>query len=314
MELPKRVAVIGAGLMGHGIAQVMAMGGCSVRLYDTDHAVLQGAMGKIGSNMALFLEAGLTSDDDLKSTLTRISLASSLREAVREADFVTEAVPENLQLKSSIFKEIDDATPDHAILASNTSTLSITEIGRSVRKQHALIITHWFNPPHIVPVVEVVRGQTTSQETLQRTISFLRALGKEPVNVLKEVPGFLVNRIQSAMFREVLSLLAEGVAEPEDLDRAVRGSFGIRLPVIGPLRTADLVGLDLWHKGMKYLYPFLSDAKEPQAVLTEKIAKGHVGQKAGRGFFEYGQGPEGGREERQRDLKLIELLKILYKQ
>jgi 3-hydroxybutyryl-CoA dehydrogenase len=190
--------------------------------------------------------------------------------------------------------------------------LSITEIGKWIKKSDRLIITHWFNPPHLIPVVEVVKGKFTSEETINITVKFLKGMGKEPVHVLKEIPGFLINRIQSAMFREVLSLLESGVASPEDIDKAVKGSFGLRLAINGPLATADFGGLDLWCKGMKYLFPLLDDSKEPQKVLTEQVEKGCLGEKTGKGFFKYQTDMAKGKEEMARDMKLLKLLKILY--
>jgi 3-hydroxybutyryl-CoA dehydrogenase len=308
----KRVAVIGAGLMGHGIAQVCAMHGCEVRLYDVDQKVLESARSRILVNLQLFAEAGLIDASSIDEVCSRVKATLNLEEAVAVAQFVVEAAPENMDLKTEIFKRMGKAAPMEAILASNTSTLSITEMAKYVENKARTIITHWFNPPYLVPVVEVVKGQATSDETVQKTIDFLKAIGKEPVMVLKEVPGFLVNRIQTAMFREVLALLEAGVAEPEEIDRAVRGSFGMRLPIIGPLKTVDLAGLDLMYKGMGYLYPFLDASKELQKVLRDKVDAGHLGKKTGKGFFEYETGPGRGLEEQERDRKMIQLLKMLY--
>jgi 3-hydroxybutyryl-CoA dehydrogenase len=310
--LPERVGVIGAGLMGHGIAQVCAMHGCEVRLHDVDEKVLEHARSLIMKNLQLFAEAGLADQASLAPVLSRITLTLDLREAVRDVELVVEAAPESLDLKTEIFRRIGEAAPPEAILASNTSTLSITDMAKYVEHRDRTIVTHWFNPPYLVPVVEVVRGLATSDKTVQMTVDFLKAMGKDPVLVLKEVPGFLVNRIQSAMFREVLALLEAGVAEPEEIDRAVRGSFGLRLPIIGPLKTADLGGLDLWYKGMRYLYPFLDNATEPQKVLQEKVDGGHFGKKTGEGFFAYETVTDRGLEEQERDLKMIQLLGLLY--
>ncbi len=247
----RNAAVIGAGLMGHGIAQVFALGGCKVVLQDVDQGVLDKAVKKIRSNFRLLCNARWVGRTSAERALARISTTTDLEQAAAQADFVTEAVSEDLELKRRIFERLDAATPEQTILASNTSTLKITAIGGHLRKSDRVVTTHWFNPPYLVPVVEVVRGETTSDETVLRTSRFLKKMGKEPVRILKEVPGFLINRIQTAMFREVLSLLEMGVAEPAEIDRAVMGSFGLRLPVIGPLKTVVLGGLDIWYKGMK---------------------------------------------------------------
>jgi 3-hydroxybutyryl-CoA dehydrogenase len=306
----RRVAVLGAGVMGHSMAQVFAQHNCSVSLYDIGEDILKTALERIHSNLTLYVEMGLENETFVDDALSRIRTSTSLRDALQGAEFVTEAVPEDLNMKMEIFKEVDAVTNDSVILASNTSSLSITEIGRSVRNARRLIITHWFNPPHLVPVVEVVKGEYTSQETFERTVQFLKAMDKEPVHVLKQVPGFLVNRIQTAMFREVIALLEDGVASPEDIDTAVRGSFGLRLAVMGPLTVVDLAGVHLWHKGAQNLYPVLDASKEPRKMWTEMVEKGFLGERTGKGFFEYPTG-RAAAIIRDRDMKLIRLLNIL---
>jgi 3-hydroxyacyl-CoA dehydrogenase len=296
--------------MGHGIAQVLALGGCKVVLQDVDRSILENALEKIRANFQVLGDARWVGRASAEKALARISTTTDLEEAAARADFVTEAVSEDLELKRRIFERLDAATPEHAILASNTSTLKITDIGAHLRKSDRVVTTHWFNPPYLVPVVEIVRGEKTSAETVDLTSEFLKKMGKEPVRVLKEVPGFLINRIQTAMFREVLSLLEMGVAEPAEIDRAVMGSFALRLPINGPLKTVDLGGLDIWYKGMKYLYPFFDNSREPQKVMREKVEAGFLGRKTGKGFYEYA--PGGGDEERERDRKMIKLLSLLY--
>jgi len=308
----RKVAVIGAGLMGHGIAQVFALGGCKVTLHDVDGAILEDALKKIKENFQLLGEARWVRPASAERALARIRTTTDLEEAAADAHFVTEAVSEDLELKRRIFERLDRVTARHAILASNTSTLKITDIGGHIRGSDRVVTTHWFNPPYLVPVVEVVRAETTSPETVSLTVEFLTKMGKEPVRILKEVPGFLINRIQTAMFREVLSLLEMGVAEPAEIDRAVMGSFGLRLPIIGPLKTVDLGGLDIWFKGMKYLYPFFNNSREPQEVMREKVEAGYLGRKTGKGFFEYPPATSTSEEERERDKKMIKLLSLLH--
>jgi 3-hydroxybutyryl-CoA dehydrogenase len=310
-EPGKRVAVVGAGLMGHGIAQVFAENGCSVALYDVADGLLKTAFNRIRSNLRLSVEAGLENEDYIGEVLSRIRTTRDLADAVTDVRFVTEAVPEDWNLKLDVFQHIDVATDDDTVLASNTSTLSLAGIAKSIKKGNNLIITHWFNPPYLIPVVEVVKSELTSEATFQRTFQFLKDIGKDPVHVLKQVPGFLVNRIQTAMFREVVALLEEGVASAEDIDKAVRGSFGLRLAIMGPLSVADFGGVDLWYKGAQNLYPALDASTEPRRLWTEMIEKGLFGAKTGRGFFEYK--PQAMREiVKHRDMKLLKLLKILY--
>ena len=314
MKDVRQIAVVGAGLMGHGIAQTFAQKGYLVSVYDLNKDILDQAFHNIKSNLDTFVEVGLENEAMIGEILSHLTMTTELDHAVGDADFVIEAAPEDLDLKRDLFKDIDKYTPDYTILASNTSMLPISEFGSQAEKKDKLIITHWFNPPHIVPVVEVVLGKETSEETFQITFQVLNKIGKQPVRVLKEIPGFLVNRIQTAMFREVLSLLEQKVASPEDLDKAVRGSFGFRLGVVGVLETMDMAGLALMYKGTKHLYKFIDNSVEPQSVLKEKIDKGELGLKTGKGFFSYGSGPSSEQSDlklKKRDKKLLEILKAL---
>jgi len=314
LEDISQIAVVGAGLMGHGIAQAFAQKGYPVNVYDMSKDILDQARDNIKSNLSTFVEAGFEDEAGIEEILSRLTLTTKLDHAVGGTDFVIEAAPEDLDLKRSLLKNLDKYSPDHAILASNTSMLPISEFGSLAAKKDRLIITHWFNPPHIVPLVEIVLGKDTSEETFQRTYQILEKIGKQPVKLFKEIPGFLVNRIQTAMFREVLSLLEQKIASLEDLDRAVKGSFGFRLGVIGVLETMDMAGLDLMYKGTKYLYKFIDNSVEPQRVLKEKVDKGDLGVKTGKGFFSYESGSSSDKSEsslKKRDKKLLEILKVL---
>ncbi len=306
------IAVVGAGLMGHGIAQAFAQKDYSVALYDLNGTLLERALSQVRSNLETFVEVGLEPSERVEKVLSNIRMSLDLKEAVKGAHFVIEAVSEDLTLKMNLFEELDQYCSEEIILASNTSTLPISEIGRKVKAKERLVITHWFNPPHIIPTVEIVRGKTTSEEVFQTSYQLMKKIGKKPVRVSKEIPGFLINRIQTAMFREVLSLLEQGVAEPEDIDAGVTGSFGLRLAVLGPLATLDMGGLDLLYKGMKYLYPFLDDSKEMHRVLEEKVEHGELGLKTGKGFFKYNlKEALALRYSKERDKNLLYLLKTL---
>lgn len=310
----KNITVVGAGLMGHGIAQAFAQKGLPVTLYDLSEDLLAKALASINENLGTFVEMGLETPEGAAQALERIGTTTSLPLALQEADFVTEAAPEVLDLKQELFAQMDRHAPEHAILASNTSMLSISRFGSEVRDQGRLVITHWFNPPHIVPVVEVVMGQGTSEQTKEAALGLLSRIGKTPVLVNKEIPGFLVNRIQTAMFREVLSLLEMGVASAEDIDRAISGSFGLRLSVQGVLKTMDLAGLDLMLKGCSYLFGHIAGGTEAPEILRQKVARGELGAKTGQGFFSYGEtapraadAPPG----KARDKALLTILKAL---
>ena len=310
----KKVSVVGAGLMGHGIAQAFAQKGYPVSVYDINKDILDQALINIRYNLGAFVEAGLEDESRLPQILSLLSLTTELDNAVGNADIVIEAAPEDLDLKKELFKDIDRYSPDHTILASNTSMLPISEFGSQVAKKEKLIITHWFNPPHIVPVVEIVSGDCTSKDTFDTTFRLLCEIGKQPVRVLKELPGFLVNRIQTAMFREVLSLLEKNVASAEDIDKAVKGSFGFRLGVIGILETMDMAGLDLMYKAAKHLYKFIDNSTKPQSVLKDKVDEGKLGIKTGGGFFLYereGALGQGKVKTKNRDMKLLEFLKVV---
>jgi 3-hydroxybutyryl-CoA dehydrogenase len=312
MEVVERVAVLGAGLMGHGIAQAFAQAGYPVTLYDISEDVLGDALRKITSNLGIFVEMGIEGPGIVEAVTSRIESTTSLEKSVRDAQFITEAAPEDVVLKKDLLKAIERYTGTETVIASNTSTLQLSMLGESMKARHRLIITHWFNPPYLIPVVEVVRGESTTDAVFDVTVELLKKIGKDPVHVQKEVAGFLVNRIQTAMFREVLSLLEAGVASAEDIDRAVKGSFGLRLPILGPLATADLGGLDVWCKGARHLYPSLDCSKTPHKVISEKVENGALGAKTGRGFYDYTADEERAGEIKARDVNLMRLVSILH--
>jgi 3-hydroxybutyryl-CoA dehydrogenase len=311
-ENQQRVAVIGSGLMGHGIAQVFAKAGCLVKMRDVSADVLNQAMARIRFNLNTMAKHGLQEPSEIDGIISRIEPTTSLEEAVANADFVTEAVFEKLDVKVELFGSIEPMVPRHAILASNTSMLRISDIGKEVTHRDRLVTTHWFNPSHLIPVVEVVKGPETSQETVEWTISFLRKAGKEPVRVLKEVPGHLVNRIQFALNREILGLIENGVAAPEEIDKGVSLSFGLRLIASGAVKTMDINGLDLFYYGMRDLYQSLDNSPAPQDILRQKVERGEVGRRSGKGFYEYAVDGPLTSLEMERDNGLMELLKLLY--
>ncbi|MFH1034795.1 MAG: 3-hydroxyacyl-CoA dehydrogenase family protein [Pseudomonadota bacterium] len=312
MKSIRNIAVVGAGLMGHGIAQAFAQRGYPVVLQDLNDDLLARARAGMQANLATLVEMGLEDEATAAQALARVSDTTQLAVAVDGADLVVEAAPEDFELKRALFAQIARHAPFDAILASNTSTLPISGFGEGVPNPGRLVITHWFNPPHIVPVVEVVMGRDTTPQTAQAVCEVLAAIGKRPVRVRQELPGFLVNRIQTAMFREVLSLLAQGVASAEDIDEAVKGSFGIRLSVQGVLQTMDLAGLDLMYKGCGYLFPHLEGATEAPEILREKVARGELGLKTGQGFFRYDPPATGGQSPAsKRDKDLLKVLKAL---
>jgi 3-hydroxybutyryl-CoA dehydrogenase len=317
LEDIRNISVIGAGIMGHGIGLTYALGGYRVVLNDTREEILTNAISHIRNELKTFAESGLISQDMIEKTLSRLTTTTDLKEAVKDADFVTEAAIEDVRVKREIFTDLDIFCPEHSILTSNTSSLVLRDFTSQCKRRDKILIAHWFNPAHIVPVVEVVRGEETSDETMELVYTLLKKVKKLPVKILKEIPGFVVNRIQTGMFREVWSLWQQGIASPEDIDLAVKGSFGFRLAAIGPLETCDLGGLDLWYGIADRLFKVIDDAHQPSEALKKKVEAGELGLKSGKGFFDYSVDYfTKGQDERvkTRDKKFIQLLKLLYSQ
>ena len=317
LEEIHQIAVLGAGLMGHGIAQSFIAGGYPVILYDIQESVLDSAAAHIKNSLELFCGAGLIESKDIDPALDRLTCTLDLKRAVAGAEFITEAIPEDLALKQDIFQRVEDLCRSEAILASNTSSLTLEAIGAKVQNKQRLVTTHWFNPPQLVPTVEVVRGKETSDETFTGAYDLLLKIGKVPVKINRELPGFLVNRVQMAMVREVLDLFEQGIASAEDIDRAIKGSIGFRLASIGPMLTMDLGGLQLWLKVLENLLPRIRSATEPPETLKTLVSQGHTGIRSGQGFYDYSaDGSEGEVEAviRKRDREFLQRLKNLYRE
>ncbi len=317
LEDIRNISVIGAGIMGHGVGLTYALGGYRVVLNDTREVILSNAIRHIRDDLKTFADSGLISQDMIEKTLSRLTTTTNLEKAVKDADFVTETVAEDVDVKREIFSNLDVFCPEHTIFASNTSSLVLRDFASQCSRKERILITHWFNPPHIVPGVEVVRGEETSDETMELVYALLKKVKKVPVKILKEIPGFVVNRIQTGMFREVWSLWQQGIASPEDIDLAVKGSFGFRLAAIGPLATCDLGGLDLWYGIADRLFKVINDAHEPPEGLKRMVEAGELGLKTGKGFFDYSVSYfDKGQDKsiKARDKKFIQLLKLLYSQ
>ena len=315
LEEIHKISVLGAGIMGHGIAQSFIMGGYPVMLYDIQDSVLKTAKAHIEKNLRLFAEFDLIKEEEIGPCLHRLTTTADLRHCVEESDFILEAAPEDLQLKQNLFEEVTSYCKKDTILASNTSSLTLTEIGMQVKEKGRLVTTHWFNPPHIVPTVEVVKAEWTSEETFETAYALLLKIKKVPVRINKELPGFLINRIQMAMVREILDLYEKDVASAEDIDKAVRGSIGFRLASIGPLLTMDLGGLKLWFNVCKNLFPLINSSTEAPKALEQLTSQGHDGIKSGRGFYDYTR--DFSQEEldkaiHERDQEFLNRLKNLY--
>ncbi len=282
-----RVAVLGAGLMGHGIAQVFSQAGFQVSLWDPDPTALNDAPRRIAGHLRLL---GQERRGDL-------SLCATLVECVRDCDLVVEAAPEKLTLKQDLIRQIDAANPA-CIVASNTSVLRISDVALHARNPGRVVGTHWWNPPYLIPVVEVVRGERTEADTAARVSQWLLDAGKLPVDVLKDAPGFVGNRMQFALVREAAHIVQEGICSAETADLVARHTFGRRLAAVGPLRNSDFIGLDLVEAILDYLAPSLSDARQTPALIKQLVARGDKGAKSGRGIFEWGEGERDEAEQR----------------
>jgi len=279
MHIKKTVTVIGAGLMGHGIAQVFARAGHAVVITDQKEVTLGLAIDHIRQNL---IDEGV----DPEPTISNISTISNLQIAVSQADMVIEAVPEQLELKQRLFAEVAQSAPKHAILASNTSVIPITQIGEylppDVRSR--LLGTHWWNPAPLIPLVEVVRTIYTDNGVFERTFEWLRSVGKVPIKVHRDITGFIGNRLQHALWREAIGLIEDGVCDAESIDLVVKNSFGMRLSVLGPMENADLVGLELTRDVQRVMFPDLRCDKSPSEMLDRLIAMGQTGMNAGQGL------------------------------
>ena len=279
------IAVVGAGLMGHGIAQEFALAGYQVWLHSRTQKSLDTALGNITANLDRLIRLGVVSPPQAAAVPKRIRTSPHLETAVSQADVVVESVYEDADLKRRIFQELDAVCPDRTILASNTSTLMLSQFATATRRPDKLVISHYANPPYLIPIVELVRGATTSDETVETMRALLTRVGKRPVVVQKEVPGFILNRLQGALLREALWLVQEGIASPRDIDTALKNSIGRRWAVAGIFEVFELAGWDLLAAAMAGVYPHLSNASELPPVLTEQVQRGELGVKTGQGFY-----------------------------
>ncbi|WP_139020872.1 3-hydroxyacyl-CoA dehydrogenase family protein [Agrobacterium arsenijevicii] len=276
MSDKKKIAVIGAGLMGHGIAQVFAVAGHSVAVFDAHQPALDTLRSRIAKNL---FDLGLP--DGAQDLVTGHAV---LADAVIDADVVVEAAPEKLELKRSIFADLVRLSPKHATLASNTSVIPITDIAAGLETGERILGTHWWNPPFLVPLVEVVGTANTDPHTVAEMIDLLASVGKTPVHVKKDVPGFVGNRLQHALWREAIAIVAEGIADAETVDTVVKSSFGRRLAVLGPLENADLVGTDLTLDIHNVVLEHLNRDPGPSPYLRKLVESGRLGMKSGEGF------------------------------
>ncbi|HSW58181.1 MAG TPA: 3-hydroxyacyl-CoA dehydrogenase family protein [Dehalococcoidales bacterium] len=283
----KTVAIIGAGFIGPGIAQVFAVKGFSVFLMDIKEEMLLKARESLQANLQQVAEAGLMERERIESVVQKVQFTTDLTEALGPAQIAIEAVNENLELKQKIFRQMDSLCSPEKLLCTNTSVISITEIAAHSVHRERIVGTHFWNPPYLIPLVEVIKGKDTSDEALNLTFDFLKTAGKHPVKCLKDVPGFIANRLQHALWREAISLVENGIADAATVDEAIKNGFAVRLPALGPLENADMVGLDLTLAIHDYVLKSIESRPGPSPLLQDKVRNNDLGFKTGRGFYQW---------------------------
>jgi len=280
----RNIAVIGAGMIAPGVAQVFATKKYNVHIYARRPEALTQAIESIRANLTMMAKKGLGAESEIKPALGRINTSSDLREAAKDAHLVIECVSENLELKQKFFQDLDQICAPDAILASNTSVISITEIASKAKRRERIVGTHFWNPPYLIPLVEVTKAKDTSDEVMETTYQVLKNAGKHPVKCLKDVPGFIANRLQHALWREAISMVEHGICDAATVDEAIKNGFAIRLPILGPIENADMAGLDLTLSIHDYILKHLESSPNPSPLLKEKVKKGELGFKTGKGF------------------------------
>lgn len=307
----RKVAIAGAGIMGSSIAQIFAKNGVPVILYDIETGFLDRSRALIDLNQKALVEAHELTDAESEGVRSKITHTLDI-EDLREADFVIEAIVEQMDAKHTLWEKISGLVSEEAVLTSNTSGLSISKIAEAVKNPERFCGMHWINPPHIVPLVEVICGEKTSAETAARVFRVAESVGKKPIMVKKDAPGFALNRIQFAVLREAMHIVESGIADMEDVDKVLKYGLGMRYACLGPFEVADLGGLDTFYRISEYLFKDLSDTGDVPAMLRERVEQGSLGVKSGRGFYDY-SGGRGDEVISKRDSDFIKIANMLYK-
>lgn len=305
----KKIGIAGAGIMGSGIAQIFARKGYEVVVIDIKEEFLENSRRLVNIFNTSLIEEELMDKEEAEKIVGNIKYSLD-KNVFSDCDLIIEAIIEKLDVKQDFWKEVEEIARKDAIFATNTSGLSINGIAEKLKSKTRFIGMHFWNPPHIIPLVELIRGNETSDETVNLVLELIKMIGKEPVVVKKDAPGFIGNRLQFAVFREALNIVESGIADIEDVDKAMKFGPGFRYPIIGPLETADLGGLDTFYYISSYLFNDLSDAKEPNEILKELIDKKELGVKTKKGFYDYSNGRD---EEviKKRDKMFFKMLKYI---
>ena len=273
--------------MGHSIALAAAWEGFPVKLIGINQADLETAKTGLQNKLTVMMENELIDLNEIEKIRGNIELSTSLEEMVSTSDFIFEVIPEQIELKRVLYKKLEELVSDTCIIASNTSGFKPSELAKEMKHPNRFIVTHFWNPAHLIPLVEVVRGEHTDERTIEKVMKILEQMNKKPVLLRKEITGFIGNRLQYALFREAQYLLDIGAATKEDIDAAVTYSIGRRLPITGPLMTADMGGLDVFSAISNYLFSELSTAQQSGETLTHLVNEKHLGDKNGQGFYEW---------------------------
>ncbi len=280
----RNVVIYGAGLMGKGIALALSVLDCEITLYDpvkTDVPVW------LQENFQPFIRHGILTQEETNVRIGKVRFTNNPQDdSIRMADLIIECVFEDIALKQKVFRDLESICRPDTLLCTNTSVMSPTEIGKDLKYPQRFAGTHFWNPPYLIPLVEVVKTERTSPETAQAVIDFLNRAGKKAVLCKKDVPGFIANRMQHALWREAISIVEQGIADADTVDMAVKNSFGLRLPQLPPLENADMVGLDLTFNIHQYLLPYLENSPKPSVLLEQALQAGRLGYKSGTGFHD----------------------------
>ena len=280
-----RIGVIGAGLMGHGIALNFALGGFDVYLHDTTEESLEKALENVATSLGTMKSVGLADEAKAAAVPSRIHTSTSLAETVSDVDFVVEAVFEDIDIKHQVFAQLDELSPERTILSSNTSSFMSSQLAPATKRPDKVVVANWWNPPYLLPLIEVVRGPETSDHTIDTTAGLFTRLGKTPVVLQKESLGFIGNRMQFALLREAISVVEQGIASAQDVDKVVTNSFGRRLAVAGPFQVFDLAGWDTISHIIDELFPVIESSPDSPELIKDKVERGEYGVKSGRGFY-----------------------------
>jgi 3-hydroxybutyryl-CoA dehydrogenase len=285
----KKIAVIGAGTMGHSIAGAFALYGYPVNLFDTYEETLKKVKNTMKIELSELVEEGLFEEEAVTKALDNITLCNDLEKAVNDRDYIIEATPENIELKRTLFAKMDKFAPAHAVFASNTSSLALNEMMVTVsdERKKRMMVNHWYNPALIMPIVEMSFFGNMPEDIFKEVEELIKSIKKQTIKVLKDVPGLVANRIQQGVAREVFSLIEQGVAEPAEIDKALKFGPAFRYATTGQLEVADFGGLDIWCTVGDNLLEAMDNSTEANPILREKVITGKLGVKSGAGFFEY---------------------------